>query len=249
MARTIRTSIDFRPMTAPRSRTPLIVGLVAAGACLVLAVALVLVAVIGGALLHRGGDTSTSEGTASEQVAPPGAAADQPYLELSTASDGPTVDVYIDFLCPHCATFHDAQGEDLTQLAQDGEITLRLHPRPMLDGESTPAGYSGRAANAAVCVYAEDPEQWPVVEDALFANQPGAEGLTDEELSALVAEATGLDVTSCITEGTYLPWIEDVVEPEARESTGGTPTVLIDGEQFTGDVSEAGSVKAAVEGA
>src|SRR5699024_774640 len=171
------------------------------------------------------------------------------YLEVGTSEDGPVVDVYLDFLCPHCATFHDAQGEDLARMAQDGEITLRVHPRPMLDARSTPEGYSGRAANAAVCAYAEDPVQWFAAESALFEQQPGADGLSDEELTGLVSDATGLDVGDCITEGTYLPWIEEVVEPEALSRTQGTPAVLIDGEEFTGDLAAPGALQEAVAAA
>lgn len=244
-------------MAQPRSRTPLIVGIFAAIACLAL-VLLVVAALIAGIVYFRSLDSGDSGGsgdqrdgtsTSGELITPPGVDEDQPYLEISTSSDGPVVDVYLDFLCPHCKTFEEAQGEDLAQLALDGEITLRMHPRPMLDPNSTPVGYSGRAANAAVCAYAEDPELWFPAESALFEAQPGTEGLTDDELAQVVDEATGLDVGQCIAEGTYLPWIEDVVEPEAGSSTQGTPTVLLDGEQFTGDLAAPGSVKEAVEAA
>lgn len=235
-----------------RSRTPLIIGIIAAVACLGLVTLIVLALVIGGVLFASedgGGDDGRTPSTTAtgELVAPPGVAEDQPYLEVSSSSDGPVVDVYVDFLCPHCAAFHETHGEDLTQLARDGEITLRMHPRPMLDANSTPAGYSGRAANAAVCAYAEEPEQWFEAEAALFENQPGSEGLTDDELADVISEATGSDVSSCIAEGTYLPWIQDVVEPEALESTQGTPAVLIDGEQFSGDIAEPGAVRSAIE--
>ena len=231
--------------TAPRSRTPLIIGIIAAIACLGLVLVVVLVLVIGGALfVNIDKNSSRSPGSSSgELVLPPQVAEDQPYLELGSSADGPVVDVYEDFLCPHCATFHEAQGKDLQQLVDDGEITLRLHPRPMLDATSSPAGYAGRAANAAVCAYAEDPAQWFPAETALFTDQPGPEGLSDEEVATRITDATGLDVTECITAGTYLPWIEDVVEPEAKSTTEGTPTVLIDGEPFTGDVSAPGALK------
>lgn len=241
--------------TQPRSRTPLVVGIIAAIACLGLALLVVVGLVVGGVLYtsgHTDQEVPAGSGTSTgDLVLPPEVGQDEPYLELSTAADGPVVDVYIDFLCPHCATFHDAQGADLQQLAEDGEITLRVHPRPMLDPNSSPAGYSSRAANAAICAYAgnADPAAWFAAETALFDSQPGESGLTDEELTDLVGEATGADVSSCVTEGIYIPWVQDVVEPEARQSTEGTPTVLIDGETFTGDAAEAGSLKTAVDAA
>ena len=244
-------------MAAQRSRTPLVLAIVGGIACLGLVLLLVVGGVAGFLLLDADpeptGDPGTSTtpddtaGADGELVAPPGVAEDQPYLEISSSSDGPVVDVHLDFLCPHCKDFEAVQGEDLAQLAEAGEITLRVHPRPMLDASSTPAGYSGRAANAAVCAYAEDPAQWLPAQEALFANQPGASGLPDEELIGIVDEATGLDIAECQEAGTYQPWLQEVVEPDAQETTSGTPTVLIDGEEFSGDLASPGTVKDAVE--
>lgn len=247
-------------MVAPRSRTPLVLGIVGGIACLGLVLLLVLGGIVGYLVLKEGSETAADPGPstpaapgddsgAGELVAPPGVSEDQPYLELSSSTDGPVVDVHLDFLCPHCRTFQETQGEDLAELAQDGAVTLRVHPRPMLDASSTPAGYSGRAAHAAICAYAEDPEQWFPAEAALFENQPGSEGLTDEELVEIVDGATGLDISACQAEGTYQPWLQEVVEPDAQETTSGTPTVLIDGEQFTGDLASPGTVREAVEAA
>ena len=244
-------------MAAQRSRTPLVLAIVGGIACLGLVLLLVVGGVAGFLLLDAApeptGDPGTSTtpddtaGADGELVAPPGVAEDQPYLEISSSTDGPVVDVHLDFLCPHCRTFQETQGEDLAQMAEAGEITLRVHPRPMLDASSTPAGYSGRAANAAVCAYAEDPAQWLPAQEALFANQPGASGLPDEELIGIVDEATGLDIAECQEAGTYQPWLQEVVEPDAQETTSGTPTVLIDGEEFSGDLASPGTVKDAVE--
>ena len=244
-------------MAAQRSRTPLVLAIVGGIACLGLVLLLVVGGVAGFLLLDADpeptGDPGTSTtpddtaGADGELVAPPGVAEDQPYLEISSSSDGPVVDVHLDFLCPHCKDFEAVQGEDLAQLAEAGEITLRVHPRPMLDASSTPAGYSGRAANAAVCAYAEDPAQWLPAQEALFANQPGTSGLPDEELVGIVDEATGLDISECQAAGTYQPWLQEVVEPDAQETTSGTPTVLIDGEEFSGDLASPGTVKDAVE--
>lgn len=197
-------------------------------------------------------DTDDTRGTATvpaDVVAPPGVEEDQPYLELSTSADGPVVDVYRDFLCAPCKDFQRTQGDGLIELALRGETTLRVHPRPMLDLTSDPPGYSGRAAHAAVCAYAENPEKWFPAEMALFALQPGPEGLPDHELIFIVHEATGVEIADCLAEGAYHPWLQQVVEPEALERTSGTPTVLIDGRQFSGGLGTYGSVKDAIEAA
>lgn len=234
------------------SRRPLIIAAIAGAACLVLVLIAAIAGVIGVVVLRGGDDeVAPAPNDASELVAPPGVAEDQPYLELSSSADGPVVDLYLDFLCPYCATFHETHGVDLETLAGSGEITLRVHPRPMLDPKSSPAGYSGRAANAALAAYAatEDPQTWFDAERALFGNQPGEEGLTDEELVGLIQEATGVDVSEDVAAGTYLPWLQNVVEPEAQQSVQGTPVVMIDGEVFDGDLTAAGSVREAIEAA
>lgn len=269
-------------MDPQRSRLPLVLGIVGSLACLGLVTVLVvagMVLLVVTADDERGpriaspapptAVSSTAPGTdppsssppppappapaPADVVPPPGVAADQPYLQLSSSDEGPVVDVYIDFLCPHCRTFRDVQGDDLIQLALDSRITLRMHPRAMLDDVSDPVGYSGRAAHAAVCAYAETPEKWFPAEIALFENQPGPEGLTDAELVEIVSAAAELDISACQAEGTYQAWIQQVVEPHATATTAGAPgapgapTVIIDGEVFSRDLTRAGSLKAAVE--
>jgi protein-disulfide isomerase len=146
--------------------------------------------------------------------------------------------VSADFLSPYGRQFAAANDADVRELAESGRATIRIHPRPMLDDYSEPAGYSGRSANAALAVYAEDPDLYWDMADALYANQPGegGAGLTDEELIELAhSVGAGQDVDVVITEGRYIPWLEQVVEPEAQSKDIGTPTVYIDGTAFEGD--------------
>lgn len=269
-------------MTAPSSRTPLLLAIGGGVACLAL-IMLLVVSVTVGVLVYRDGESGATattgptgtattetaptgpsqtgpEGTdpqgtgpsgtdapSGELILPPGVGEDQPYLELSTSEDGPVVDVYRDFLCPPCKDFQRIHGDDLIGMALQNSITLRVHPRPMLDAASTPPGYSGRAAHAAVCAYAENPEKWFPAEIALFDNQPGDEGLPDHEIIYLVSEATGVDIGECYEKGEYHVWLQEVVEPEALQAVSGTPAVLIDGQPFTGDLGRSGTVKQAIE--
>ncbi|NMA78553.1 MAG: thioredoxin domain-containing protein [Actinomycetales bacterium] len=253
-------------MNTRSSRAPLSMVIVGAVACLAL-VGLLVVSVTVGVLMYRGGETGASrtagpvetdpgetdpvetspDEPAGELILPPGVAEDQPYLELSSSEDGPVVDVYRDFLCPPCKDFQRIHGDDLIGMALQNTITLRVHPRPMLDDTSTPPGYSSRAAHAAVCAYAQNPEKWFPAEIALFDHQPGNEGLPDHEIIYLVSEATGLDIADCYESGDYHVWLQDVVEPEAQRAVSGTPAVLIDGRPFTGDMGRSGTLKQAIE--
>jgi protein-disulfide isomerase len=214
--------------------------------------ALVLLTMIGGIVVAanlglsalRANDTTQDKAgtgaptTSTELVLPPDVTVDQAYIEFGPASGVPVVDVYADFLCPYGRLFAAANDADVRELAESGRATIRIHPRPMLDDYSEPAGYSGRSANAALAVYAEDPDLYWDMADALYANQPGegGAGLTDEELIELAhSVGAGQDVDVVITEGRYIPWLEQVVEPEAQSKDIGTPTVYIDGTAFEGD--------------
>lgn len=173
-----------------------------------------------------------------------------PYVEFGATPGVPVVDVYEDFLCPHCRDFHAAQASELESLVVSGAITLRSHPRPMLDPRSQPAGYSGRAANTAVGAFTQDPILYFRVSDALYENQPGPDGLSNRELVDLAVEAgaerTGID--QVVSDGTHLEWLQRVVEPEASGRKIGTPTVYIDGELWEGDPTATGSLAAELQG-
>lgn len=264
-------------MSAPtpsRSRSPWLIGGILGAACLLIIGVLVVALIAGGYLFGMGGQedptpsgdpvtTATdpqtgggssdgggaSDGGGEQMALPPGVEDGQTYL---TMGDGPVVvDVYSDFACPHCAVFSDVNGDDLEEMIEDGKITLQIHPRPMLDERTTPPGYSSRAANAAVCAYAEtgDPEDWFDAEEALFEIQAEGAGMSPEELAGVVEDATDIDVTDCVTGETYVSWLQDVVEPEARQSTPGTPVVFINGTMAEGDWSVAGELTAQIDAA
>jgi protein-disulfide isomerase len=199
------------------------------------------------------GDTagaSDAGGSTDTVTLPRGVEPGQTFLTLGTATgDGPTVDVFLDFLCPYCSQFSEINGKDLQELAEDGDVTLRMHVRPMLDDQTSPAGYSGRSANAALAVYDEDPDLFWDMERALYEAQPaeGSEGLSDQQLIDLAHEVGASDaVDDEITGMTYRDWIYDQVEPEA-EKIGGTPTVLIDGTLYEGDWTQSGALRSAIE--
>lgn len=200
--------------------------------------------VSGGSSAEPSPSESSSGNTASSTVPAAPFDATKPYLQFGAESGAPVVDVYEDFLCPHCRTFHEAQGADLERHATDGDITLRVHPRPMLDSRSNPPGYSGRAANLAVAAFEESPALYFRVSDAFYANQPGPEGLTDDQLVELAVSA-GVEqepLARAAEAGTHVEWLTSVVEPEAHAKNLGTPTVFINGKQWEGNPEEPGAL-------
>ncbi len=185
-------------------------------------------------------------------TAPTGMAADASSYEIGAQKDKPVVDLYLDYMCPVCGQFHQINGDDLDSMIQNDEITLHVHTRTFLDGNSSTGDYSTRAANAAACVWDDDPENFWAFSDLLFGNQPaeGSAGLTNAQLTDYATQAGASDtVGQCITDKTHASWLHEVVEGEAKKTdTNGTPYVLIDGTPFT-DWSTPGSLASAVAAA
>lgn len=175
-----------------------------------------------------------------------------PTDEAATRAGGvATIDLYVDYLCPYCGQFETANAPTLRSWLEQGAITLEIHPVAILDSSSAGSEYSSRAANVAACVADEDPDRFLAVHEALFAKQPaeGTTGLSDDELRALVTGAgvTDDDVLACITAGEFRPWVAAATkratsEPLANSSVAeltSTPTVLVNGQQYTGAPDDA----------
>lgn len=188
-------------------------------------------------------------------ASPEGVAEDQPYLSFGAPEDSgkPVVELHLDFMCPYCGQFEDINGEDVQSMIENEEATVHFVPRNFLDTLSTTGDYSTRTANAFVCVYEEDPEAALTFQQLLFANQPAenSAGLTDEQIASYAEEAGASEETlSCLSEGTYEPWVNKVADPYGEESGGGTPYVkvgdtVVEPEQW----GEAGVLKQMVEDA
>jgi protein-disulfide isomerase len=101
-----------------------------------------------------------------------------------------TVEVYLDFMCPHCRDFEDSAGTTLNQMVAGGRIRLVYHPVAFLDRLPT-TQYSTRSAAASGC--ASDAGRYPDFVKVMFANQPaeGGAGLSDDEIIRLAGTAGG----------------------------------------------------------
>jgi protein-disulfide isomerase len=200
-------------------------------------------------------------------VTAPAAAGENGGIPVSAAGVGETgeddvvVSVYFDYMCPYCGQFEAANQAELESLVADGGVTVDYHVISFLDRASAGAEFSTRAGNAAAVVADQAPEQFPAFHGALFENQPdeGTKGLSDARIADIAREAgVPQDVvdqfTATAPDGdwrTFAPWVVAATNQAARDLPGGisTPTVLIDGKQFTGDLYTPGPLTAAVEAA
>ncbi len=164
--------------------------------------------------------------------------------------DGPvTVTVYFDYLCPACGAFEEANGDTLDELLESDAVTVDLRPISFLDELSEGTAYSTRSANALATVVDGDPDHVWAFHRALYAHQPpeGAEGLTDDEIAGLARDVGVPDrVSALFEEGRFDAWVAERTEAAFAGGVEGTPTILVDGEPFTGDPYRAGSLGAVV---
>jgi len=157
----------------------------------------------------------------------------------------PRVEVYADFLCPHCAEFEESTGQRLRALADAGEIDLRFVPMTILDGRAK-QGPAHDVMNAAVCAADEKgPAAFWRLHEALFASgyaRSGAEP-SSRELVELAAEAGVTGIDACVDEGRFVPWLDLPREAARERGVTGTPTVFVDGSKVedlsTGGIEDA----------
>ncbi len=153
---------------------------------------------------------------------------------IVTGSGPVVVEDYIDFICPHCKTFHDETDAAVTQLIADNKISLITHPVAYLDRFSTNK-YSTRASAASAC--ASDGGKFTEYVDVLFANQPaeGGPGPTDAQLINL-GRGIGLgdQFAECVTGKRYVSWAGKVSEDATAAGVTGTPTVFVNGKKVQG---------------
>ncbi|PJJ73044.1 protein-disulfide isomerase [Diaminobutyricimonas aerilata] len=164
------------------------------------------------------------------------------------------VRVYLDYMCPFCAQFEQANSEQLQTLLDEDAITLEIHPISILDRASQGTRYSTRAVAAMGCVAENSPDAFFGVNTAMFENQPaeGTPGLTNEEIAELISGVEGVenvdDIEECIQDGDFMNWAQDAStraqngpidgtdEVERLEST---PLVLVNGAVYRGAPSDA----------
>lgn len=163
--------------------------------------------------------------TAPASVVAPGAEAE--------AGKPVKVVLYIDFICPICKNFETQYNDQLTSLRNEGKITVEYRPLGFLDSRSS-TNYSSRAANAAACVVNESPEKYAAFVDSLFANQPaeGSAGISDDKLKTMATDIGAKNIDTCIDQKTYRPFVKFTTKEASAIGVTGTPTVLVDGQQW-----------------
>jgi protein-disulfide isomerase len=166
---------------------------------------------------------------------------------------------YVDFACPACQAFEATNADYIEQLVAAGDATLAVHPIAILDHSYQGSLFSSRSNNAGACVANYQPEGFYDVMMAMYANQPPetTTGLSNAEIIDVVkgAGVDDSDVDKCINGVTFQSWLTaasnratDGPLPNANiTNVTGTPTVLVNGIQYTGSITDAAAFQAFVE--
>lgn len=174
----------------------------------------------------------------------------------AAGSTAKAIQIWVDYQCPICESFESTNGSQIEALVKAGTATIEIHPVAILDRASS-TKYSTRAANAAGCVANYSPNQFFAFNAAMYVDQPaeGGAGRTDAEILA-IAKSAGVQksdsIADCIKDQRFASWAtaatkRAVANPDLQGTQGfGTPTVLVNGKQYTGSVSDAAAFAAFV---
>jgi len=206
----------------------------------------------GGVTLLAGSEVVKSEPGSVNVADVPSAPATKPATVTvpgGEAEAGKPVKViaYIDFICPVCKRFETTYGESLTNLRNEGKISLEYRPLGFLDLQST-TNYSSRAANAAACVANTSPEKYADFFNLLFERQPaeGSAGISDKDLKAMATEVGAANIDSCVDSKQFRPWVKVATQEAAAIGITGTPTIFVDGKQWDGSTDLNAEIQTAI---
>ncbi|MEO7122878.1 MAG: thioredoxin domain-containing protein [Lacisediminihabitans sp.] len=168
---------------------------------------------------------------------------------------------YVDLQCPVCQAFEATNGAQIKSWVDSGIASVEIHPISILDPSSLGNAYATRAANAVACVANDEPDKFYAVIQSLFENQPAEKtpGRSDAQILSVLkgAGASSADITKCVTTQRFANWVAagtsrvgstpfpNTVTPSTLK---GTPTVFVDGQQYTGAVDDAAAFASFVQG-
>lgn len=160
---------------------------------------------------------------------------------LAGETDTPEIVVYVDYQCPICQAFDVPNSAQMRSWIDTGAATVEIRPLSFLDRASLNE-YSSRAANSAMCVANFEPDAFWDYHENLMLSQPmeGIEGLNDNELYDLAAQsgAGTEEIKGCIQAKSFGDYVAQYTQtvlnaPHGGVSVTGTPTILVNGNQYT----------------
>ena len=121
-------------------------------------------------------------------------------MQVGKADAKVTMDLWVDYSCPHCQEFEADSNDVITQKVASGELKVNYHNIQIVTAYGTQAG------SAAACVATYAPESWWAFNAALYANHSAE---TDSWKGAELADfatqqgITNGDAQTCISDQRY----------------------------------------------
>ena len=183
------------------------------------------------------GDVPEGQVDAASVPAPEQAAGEittVPGAEERPEGEPAQIIVYADANCVHCAGFEQSNGAKMQEWLDAGKATVEYRLVGYLDNSAT-SNYSSRAANAAVCVAEQSPENYVPFLGQMFAAYTG-QGISDDELKSM-ASGLGADINSCVDGNTYRPFVKYTTAKAQETQIPGTPSVWVQGQRWDGNAN------------
>lgn len=180
-----------------------------------------------------------------------------PTTQSATSSKA-YITIYEDLQCPYCQEFEQTNMTQIKQWLDAGLAQLEIHPLNYLTSPAN-GGYALRAANAISCVANDEPDKFLAVNSALYAKQPkeGTGGLTNAKILSILkgAGVSSSDITKCVNNTRFTSWLNAATKrattqklPNSNVTTfGGTPTVIVNGQQYKGSLTDANTFASFVQ--
>ena len=148
-------------------------------------------------------------------------------VRVGNADAKVSMDLWVDYSCPHCQEFEATNNAAISDLVASGKLAVTYHNIQIVTDYGTEAG------SASACVAVHDPSIWPAFNASLYANHSAqTDGWSASQFAAFATSSGAGDATrSCITDGTYRDWIGDNTAASVKAGVSGTPTMFIDGEK------------------
>jgi protein-disulfide isomerase len=194
-------------------------------------VALLAIGIVASAVLLGRAGRSERVPTAATNVTIGGASVpfgvDGSAVQVGKADAKVTMDLWVDYSCPHCQEFEATNNDTLTSLVAAGDVAVTYHNIQIVTDYGTEAG------SASACMAVHDPNAWPAFNAALYANHTAdTDSWTASDFKQFAAaNGAGSATQSCIEGGTYKSWITDNTNASTRVGVTGTPTMFIDGQK------------------
>ncbi|MGR6900400.1 DsbA family protein [Glutamicibacter sp. BSL13] len=150
-------------------------------------------------------------------------------LKVGAKGEPVNITIYADANCIHCADFEKTYGQQLHQWLADGKVTVEYRMVGYLDRGSA-TNYSSRAANAMACVADADPSAYLGFVEGVFAHYEQGE-MKNAQLAEL-AKSKGVDVSKCIDDGTFRPFVQYTTAAAQADGIAGTPTIFVQDKEF-----------------